>query len=231
MGLVRSFQILVMLTQPIPLFGTSMVILTGFTAGLLLITLSELGDKTFFIGALLATRHPRRWVFVGVTTALFVMTLLSVLVGQIATLMPDHYVKWAEVTLFLGFGIKLLYDAAVMTADGSLADEQAAASTAIQQQALLSARTGFNQAIVLKAFTLTFVAEWGDRTQFATITLAAAHHPVGVTLGATLGHAICAAIAVMCGKFCAGKLSERWLSAIGGGLFLLFGGMAALGAL
>jgi hypothetical protein len=39
--------------------------LTGFTAGLLLITLSELGDKTFFIGAILAMRHPRRWVFLG----------------------------------------------------------------------------------------------------------------------------------------------------------------------
>ncbi|MEM6427379.1 MAG: TMEM165/GDT1 family protein, partial [Cyanobacteria bacterium P01_D01_bin.128] len=49
--------------------------LTGFTAGLLLITLSELGDKTFFIGALLAMRHSRRWVFIGVTAALFAMTV------------------------------------------------------------------------------------------------------------------------------------------------------------
>ena len=221
---------LIMLTWPVPLSGASMI-LTGFTAGLLLITLSELGDKTFFIGALLAMRHPRRWVFTGVITALFTMTVLSVLVGQVATLMPTHSVKWVTVVLFLGFGVKLLYDAVLMEADTFLADEQAAACSAIQQQAPLATKLGLASAIVLKAFTLTFMAEWGDRTQFATITLAASHHPVGVALGATSGHAICAAIAVMCGKFFAGKLSERWLSAIGGGLFLLFGGMAAFDAL
>jgi putative Ca2+/H+ antiporter (TMEM165/GDT1 family) len=39
--------------------------LTGFTAGLLLITLSELGDKTFFIGAILAMRHPAAGCLLG----------------------------------------------------------------------------------------------------------------------------------------------------------------------
>ncbi|NEQ31702.1 MAG: TMEM165/GDT1 family protein [Leptolyngbya sp. SIO4C5] len=207
-----------------------MSLLTGFTAGLLLITLSELGDKTFFIGALLAIRYPRRWVFAGVTTALFMMTVLSVLMGQIVALIPAHYVKWAAVVLFISFGVKLLYEAAVMEA-GGLEDEQAAACAAIQQQAPISKRFGLAQAILLKAFTLTFVAEWGDRTQFATITLAAAHHPVGVALGATLGHAICAAIAVVCGKLMAGRLSERWLTGIGGTLFLLFGFVAVSEAL
>lgn len=70
-----------------------------------------------------------------------------------------------------------------------------------------------------------------NRTQLATITLAVTHHPVGVVLGATLGHAICAAIAVLCGKFCAGKLSERWLTGLSGALFMLFGAIAALDAL
>ncbi|NEQ29415.1 MAG: TMEM165/GDT1 family protein [Leptolyngbya sp. SIO4C5] len=46
--------------------------------------------------------------------------------------------------------------------------------------------------------------------------------------GATLGHAICAAITVMCGKFCAGRLSERWLTGLSGALFLLFGAIAIL---
>mgnify|MGYP001791048892 FL=1 len=176
-----------------------MNILTGFTAGLLLITLSELGDKTFFIGALLAMRHPRRWVFVGVTAALFTMTVLSVLLGQVAALMPLHYVKWAAVVLFIGGGAKLLYDAAAMGANDTLEAEQAAACAAIQQQAPVSSRRGLASAVVLRAFTLTFVAEWGDRTQLATLTLAATHSPLGVMVGATLGHAICAAIAVVSG--------------------------------
>jgi putative Ca2+/H+ antiporter (TMEM165/GDT1 family) len=93
--------------------------LTGFTAGLLLITLSELGDKTFFIGAILAMRHPRRWVFLGVILALAAMTVLSVGLGQVATLLPQHYVEATAIALFLGFGLKLLYDASRMAPTGA----------------------------------------------------------------------------------------------------------------
>jgi putative Ca2+/H+ antiporter (TMEM165/GDT1 family) len=167
--------------------------LTGFTSGLLLITLSELGDKTFFIGAILAMRHPRRWVFVGVTAALTAMTLLSVWIGQIASFFPQHYVKGIAVALFIGFGLKLLYDAIRMSGKETLDGEQAEAMEAVEQRekgiATWSAR-----AVVMEAFTLTFIAEWGDRTQIATITLASSHHPYGVLLGAILGHAICAAM-------------------------------------
>ncbi|NEQ47124.1 MAG: TMEM165/GDT1 family protein [Leptolyngbya sp. SIOISBB] len=216
-----------------------MSVLTGFTAGLLLITLSELGDKTFFIGALLAMRHPRRWVFVGVTAALFAMTVLSVFIGQVAALLPLQMVKWVAASLFIGCGVKLLYDAALMDSNGYLGDEQAAASDAIHNHSPGLSSFGLVPAfaqrlgtrIAARAFTLTLVAEWGDRTQLATITLAVTHHPVGVVLGATLGHSICAAIAVLCGKFCAGKLSERWLTGLSGALFVLFGAIAAFDAL
>ncbi|NEQ29417.1 MAG: TMEM165/GDT1 family protein [Leptolyngbya sp. SIO4C5] len=203
-----------------------MSVLTGFTAGLLLITLSELGDKTFFIGALLAMRHPRRWVFVGVTAALFTMTVLSVFIGQVAALLPLQLVKWGAALLFIGCGAKLLYDAAVMDSSGALGDEQAAASDAIHSHSPGLKSFGLVPAIASRAFVLTLVAEWGDRTQLATITLAVTHHPVGVVAGATLGHAICTAIAVLCGKFCAGKLSERWLTGLSGALFVLFGVIA-----
>ncbi|MFQ4135744.1 TMEM165/GDT1 family protein [Nodosilinea sp. PGN35] len=201
--------------------------LTGFTAGLLLITLSELGDKTFFIGMILATRHPRRWVFLGVTAALFVMTVLSVAIGQMVTVLPQYYVQALTVALFLGFGLKLLYSASRMTGGGSLAEEQAEALEAVEEceagVSKWSVRT-----VLIESFSLTFVAEWGDRTQFATIALAAANHPVGVVLGATLGHAVCAAIAVACGKLIAGRISERWLTVVGGLLFIVFGLIAAV---
>jgi putative Ca2+/H+ antiporter (TMEM165/GDT1 family) len=201
--------------------------LTGFTAALLLITLSELGDKTFFIGMILATRHPRRWVFLGVTGALLLMTVLSVLIGQVATLLPPVVVNGLTVALFFGFGLKLLYDALRMKGPGSLEDEHIEALEAVEKREQAAAvRT--TPGVVSEAFTLTFVAEWGDRTQLATIALAAAQHPVGVVLGATLGHAICAAIAVICGKLIAGRISERWLTLIGGLLFILFGIIAAI---
>lgn len=200
--------------------------LTGFTAALLLITLSELGDKTFFIGAILAMKHPKRWVFAGVMLALFGMTALSVLLGQVVTVFPQHYVQWAAIALFLGFGLKLLYDASRMSNGGSLADEQAEALEAVQKNGLAVLKIS-GYAILMRALALTFVAEWGDRTQLATITLSTANSPVGVLMGATLGHAICAAIAVMCGQLIAGKLSERVLTALGGMLFIIFGVVAA----
>ena len=200
-----------------------MTFLEGFTAGLLLITLSELGDKTFFIGAILAMRHPRRWVFVGVTAALAVMTLLSVWLGQIVTLLPQHYVHWLAISLFFGFGFKLLYDASQMSGQESL--EEALEAVQQREQGITSWSI---RAVLVEAFTLTFVAEWGDRTQLATITLASSHQPYGVLVGAILGHAICAAIAVTCGKLVAGRISERLLTTIGGVLFIGFGVLAAL---
>ncbi|WP_008311630.1 TMEM165/GDT1 family protein [Leptolyngbya sp. PCC 6406] len=199
--------------------------LTGFTAGLLLITLSELGDKTFFIGLILATRHPRRWVFLGVILALGGMTVLSVALGQIFTLLPRPYVEGAAIALFLGFGFKLLYDASQMSSKSGLCDEQAEAEQAIACSTLSQAHTT-GRLVVMEALALTFVAEWGDRTQLATITLSAAHPPLGVMAGAILGHAICTAIAVMVGRLVAGKLSERLLTALGGGLFVIFGWVA-----
>jgi Ca2+/H+ antiporter, TMEM165/GDT1 family len=71
--------------------------LTGFTAGLLLITFSELGDKTFFIAVILAMRHPKSLVFVGVIAALASMTVISVLLGQATTLLPRDYVRYVKV--------------------------------------------------------------------------------------------------------------------------------------
>eukprot|EP00958_Prasinococcus_capsulatus_P019954 scaffold2539_cov388-Prasinococcus_capsulatus_cf.AAC.9 len=47
----------------------------------------------------------------------------------------------------------------------------------------------------IQAFILTGLAEWGDRSQIATIALAAEEDPFSVTLGAIMGHMICTAFA------------------------------------
>ncbi|MEQ9373009.1 MAG: TMEM165/GDT1 family protein [Coleofasciculus chthonoplastes F3-SA18-01] len=209
--------------------------LTGFTAGLLLITISELGDKTFFIGVILSMRYSRRLVFLGVLAALAAMTVLSVLLGQVVSLLPEYYINYGEIALFLGFGFKLLYDASQMPAQAkNTGEKEAAVEVAKQNQDGAIAGSGKdklqsgNFAILLQAFTMTFLAEWGDRTQISTIALAAAHEPVGVTVGAILGHGICTAIAVIGGRLIAGRISERLVTALGGVLFLIFGVMAML---
>ncbi len=200
--------------------------LTGFTAALFLITLSELGDKTFFIAVILAMRHPRRLVFAGVVAALAAMTLLSVALGQVVSLLPKSYLHFAEIALFLGFGIKLLFDAWKMSPKAECAAIHEAEVEVERVEKNKNKQTTWG--VLLESFILTFVAEWGDRTQIATIALAASNPVLGVTLGAIVGHACCALIAVLGGKLIAGRISERAITALGGLLFLVFGAVAIL---
>lgn len=203
--------------------------LTAFTAGLTLIAISELGDKTFFIGMILATRHSKRWVFVGVWAALIAMTLLSVAVAKVFSLLPKEFTFYAAIGLFTLFGLKLLVQGWRM-ADSPCGDECEAAAATVQKAEANLSRWGNHPlwATVLEALSLTFVAEWGDRTQIATITLAATHHPWGVALGAIVGHGICALIAVFSGSLIGNKISERTLTLGGGALFLIFAMMTAV---
>ena len=76
--------------------------------------------------------------------------------------------------------------------------------------------------ILTQAFTLTFLAEWGDRSQIATIALAAAKNPYGVTLGGIIGHALCTGIAVVGGRMLAARISEKTVATVGGITFLIF---------
>jgi putative Ca2+/H+ antiporter (TMEM165/GDT1 family) len=202
-------------------------VLTAFTAGLLLITISELGDKTFFIAVILAMKHSRQLVFIGVSAALAAMTILSVIFGKIVSFLPQNYLNYAEIFLFLAFGIKLLYEASKMsafTSDAEVVDE----AKEVVEKADLQRKSKTPLAIFIEAFTLTLVAEWGDRTQIATIALAASYNPMGVATGAVLGHIICTAMAVVSGRMIAGRISERQLTFAGGCLFLIFGVVAAV---
>ncbi|MBF2063956.1 MAG: TMEM165/GDT1 family protein [Calothrix sp. C42_A2020_038] len=199
--------------------------LTAFTAGLSIITVSELGDKTFFIAMYLAMQHSRRLIFTAVTAALAAMTTLSVVLGRVASLLPASFIYHAEIALFLGFGLKLIYDAYKMPAVTGC-DEvlEEAKEAVIKAEAQLGKKSIW--AVWIEGFLMTFVAEWGDRTQLATISLAINNNPFGVASGAILGHAICAAIAVTCGKMLCGRINERQLTFIGGCLFILFGILA-----
>jgi Ca2+/H+ antiporter, TMEM165/GDT1 family len=210
--------------------------LEAFTAGLLLITASELGDKTFFMAVVLATRYPRKPVLIGVVGALAAMTMLSVGIGHFLMLLPQFLVQQlpsnlsflAKITiqqvaalLFFLFGLKLLYESWQMSAQ---TDEEVRAEAA---EAVEAGDRKFQQRntfwkIVIESFVLTFVAEWGDRTQIATITLAAAKNPIGVTIGGIVGHIICSLIAVWGGKMIAGRISEKTITIVGGLLFILF---------
>ena len=78
-------------------------------------------------------------------------------------------------------------------------------------------------AVMAATFTMTFVAEWGDRSQIATIAMGAAKDPLGVCVGGVLGHALCTGLAVLGGKLLSTKISEKAVLIVGGVVFLAFG--------
>lgn len=70
---------------------------------------------------------------------------------------------------------------------------------------------------------MTFLAEWGDRSQIATIALAASFNLFMVTLGALAGHFLCTLGAVQIGEWISGRVSEKYVLLVGGIVFMLSG--------
>jgi putative Ca2+/H+ antiporter (TMEM165/GDT1 family) len=206
--------------------------LAAFGSSLTAITLAELGDKTFFMALILAVRHRGRWVFLGAFAALTAVTLISLALGYgLRELLPPTVVPWLAAALFLGFGLKLLIDAQGMAADAIDCEAHEAEAAVEQAERRQSGHGAW--AVIWEAFALVFVAELGDRTQLATIVLAAApaFTLAGLVAGTLLGHALVTALAVGAGQWIGTRLSERILYRLSGGLFLAFGLFALLQAL
>eukprot|EP00803_Ostreobium_quekettii_P001076 evm.model.scf_23.17 EVM.evm.TU.scf_23.17 scf_23:193817-200790(-) len=203
---------------------------------------SEVGDKTFFIAAVMAMRNPRLKVFTGCLSALVLMTVLSAALGWATpALIPKLYTHHAATILFFFFGFAMLRESFKKSEgeDGEL--EQAEyeltgdlgknpngddiANGKRSSWAMNLLRLLFSR-IFLKAFSLTFLAEWGDRSQIATIGLAASRNVYGVVLGGVLGHTACTGLAVLGGKQLAAHINERMVAIFGGLLFLLFGAIS-----
>ncbi|KAF2283093.1 hypothetical protein GH714_043416 [Hevea brasiliensis] len=121
-------------------------IFDAFIASLSMIIVSEIGDETFIIAALMAMRHPKSIVLSGALTALIVMTVLSTGLGRIVpNLISRKHTNSAATEEKLEAG-----------------------------QGKTSFRRFFSRfctPIFLESFILTFLAEWGDRSQIATIAV------------------------------------------------------------
>lgn len=198
-----------------------------------MIVVSEIGDKTFLIAAILAMRQSRSIVFSGAFGALALMSVLSAFMGVVLpTLLPRSVTTLMAALLFFVFGVKMLHDGMRMTGD-EMGEEWEEAKREVEQVAdeadrmemrdleegyangdedanagngharpgigpsppsrvkARKAASTFSVAglkegtrnlcglcfspIFAHAFVLTFLGEWGDRSQIATIALAAAH--------------------------------------------------------
>jgi putative Ca2+/H+ antiporter (TMEM165/GDT1 family) len=198
--------------------------LAAFGSSFSAITLAELGDKTFFMSMILAMRHPRRWVFLGSFAALAAVTVISLGVGYgLRELLPTALLPWLAGLLFLGFGAKLLLDAAKLPTNAADDERQEAEEAVLAADHRQPSQRAM--AVLAEAFGLVFIAELGDRTQFATIFLATAPgFPFAALLAGTLaGHGLVTALAVGSGRWIGERVDERLLYRLSGGLFILFG--------
>ena len=199
----------------------------------------EIGDRTFFIAAIMSAKHSRTVVWLGGSAALAFMTVVSTLLGVAAPLLfPRVVTHWVGVCLFLYFGITLTYKALRMPGKicgGDESEELGEVEEELQDKdpsedlhPAFKALSAYISPVFLQAATLTFLAEWGDRSQIATIALAPNMNTLGLIVGASLGHSFATAGAVMGGRALASKLSEKAVATMGGVCFLVFAVLALL---
>jgi putative Ca2+/H+ antiporter (TMEM165/GDT1 family) len=204
--------------SPIPLGGVDDTV-QSLVQALSMIIVSEIGDKTFLIAAILAMRHPRITVFLGAFGSLVVMSILSAAMGHLLpTLIPLSWTQFAASVLFIFFGIKMFIEAKGMKsgnqkiqdemreAEEEIAEDEGAGVHSPDEIPLEDLEEGethhgsgkatrisspsdqnrwsegarnfcslFLGPVFVQAFVLTFLGEWGDRSQISTIALAAAH--------------------------------------------------------
>lgn len=222
----------------------------GYIASISMIIVSELGDKTFFIAAIMAMRHSRLKVFAAAMFAIFIMNTLAVILGMATTVIPEMVIKYVSSALFFLFAIKMFYEGCKMSDEESKEELEEVQKT-INKRDLsmtdyeslhqdpetgiiktpkklpLSARIrrrlmNYVSLVFIETFTMTFLAEWGDRSQISTIILAATDDIYGVFLGALSGHFICTGIAVLGGRFISQMISVKTVTILGAFIFLIF---------
>ncbi|CAF1459345.1 unnamed protein product [Rotaria magnacalcarata] len=224
----------------------------AFIASISVIIVSELGDKTFFIAAIMAMRYSRLVIYCGAMGALGAMTILSALLGNIVTkFIPRIYTYYISSILFACFGIKMLRDGYLMSPEEGteeyeeaqheveqvdMTDDLESGSAGSQQQPRLQSAAKqrstvtkitsilrrYVSPIFIQAFIMTFLAEWGDRSQLTTIILAATENLLGVIVGGTIGHGLCTGLAVIGGRFIAQRISPKTVTIVGGIVFICF---------
>ncbi|CAM8934736.1 unnamed protein product [Rhodiola kirilowii] len=126
----------------------------------------------------------------------------------------------AAVFLLVYFGVSTLIDAS--SGEVKAEEEQKEAELAVSELSGNGAGILAAANTIVSTFLLVFVAEWGDKSFFSTIALAAASSPLGIIAGALAGHAMATLIAVLGGSLLGTFLSEKFIAYIGGSLFLVF---------
>jgi putative Ca2+/H+ antiporter (TMEM165/GDT1 family) len=185
--------------------------ITGLTFSALAIFIAEMGDKTQLVAMSLATRYRALTVILGITVATAAVHAGSVLLaGVLGAALPTEWLTLAAGAAFVFFGLWTLRGDEMTDKD-----EERAASRRI--------RSAF--VTVLLVF---FVAELGDKTMLATITVGTQYHWLPVWIGSTVGMVAADAIAIALGAVLGKKLPERTIQ-VGAAVLFFVAGAAMLG--
>lgn len=194
---------------------------------------SEVGDNTFYIAVILSMTNSKFDVFGGALIANAILHVLAVSLGYVATVIPQQIASSISSFLLIGYGLMVIRNGYFMSADKAQREYKEAARDIDRHQKGKYFGTQFISryfsTAAVKSFFLTFICEWGDRSQISAV-LMATHGEVGaVLLGGILGHALCLALATVGGSYLGHMVSVRAMTISGGLVFLLFGLTAVLG--
>ena len=178
--------------------------LTVFTV----IFLLELPDKTALAALLLATRHRPLPVFAGAAAAFVIQSAVAVLAGSLFSLLPREPIR-------IGAGLLFLVVAALLVRR-NLRKEEADEEQSVEHEEARHRRP------FVTAFSVVFIAEWGDLTQLATAALQARYQqPLAVFVAATLALWAVSAIAVVLGNRLGAWIPARPLQFAAAGVMVL----------
>lgn len=178
--------------------------MSAFWQSLFFITAAEMGDKTQLVSLAFAIRFPASTVLGAIFVATLVVHLLSVALGEgLAIAVPELWIQVAAGLAFIGFGI--------WTIRGDTLDDE-------------ETRKPERFGPFLTIAITFFLAELGDKTMLATITLASQYQDfVSVWLGSSLGMVVADGIAIVVGVVAGKRLPERTIRFGAAVVFILSG--------
>ena len=170
-----------------------------------IIFVAELGDISQLMAMAFAARYKALPVLLGISIATAVTHALSVGLGSVVgDRMPTRSISIVAGVAFLGFaGWTLRGD--------TLSEDEAQAAQKNTRNAVVAASLAF------------FLAELGDKTMLATITLATDHDAFGTWVGSTLGMVSADALAILVGYHLGSRLPEKAIRYGASILFVIFG--------
>ena len=176
------------------------------------VALAEIGDKTQLLALLLAARFRKPWPIVaGILVATLLNHALAGLLGAwITSWLSPGVLRWV-------LGVSFLAMAAWTLIPDKIEDDEAQ----------FASRLGVFGA----TFVAFFLAEMGDKTQIATVAMAAHYGaPLIVIIGTTLGMLIADVPAVFVGDKLAAKIPMKLVHSIAAAIFALLGLATLFGA-